>query len=81
MRNKNGYQKQEKNKSISKAVAVSLRDYIKAEYNGNNSQFARQIGVQPAQVTQWLVKEFIVVDDALYSRRRDLLENKKEIKR
>ncbi|MDF8594130.1 hypothetical protein OU564_20145, partial [Escherichia coli] len=34
--------------------------------------FARLTGVQPAQVTQWINKGFIVVNHTLYSPRRKL---------
>ncbi|EJT6247450.1 hypothetical protein N3M15_001826 [Salmonella enterica] len=47
---------------------MPLIDYIKKYYNGNQASFARLTGVQPAQVTQWLDKKFIVVDHTLYSR-------------
>ncbi|AIA71399.1 hypothetical protein WCU81_02135 [Pectobacterium atrosepticum] len=51
---------------------MPLLDYIKKYYNGNQASFARLTGVQPAQVTQWLEKGFIVVDHTLYSPRRKL---------
>ncbi|MGT3113725.1 helix-turn-helix domain-containing protein [Klebsiella pneumoniae] len=51
---------------------MPLLDYINKYYNGNQASFARLIGVQPAQVTQWLEKKFIVVDHTLYSPRRKL---------
>ncbi|EAP6683612.1 hypothetical protein DXM81_17190, partial [Salmonella enterica] len=54
------------------SVLMPLIDYIKKYYNGNQASFARLTGVQPAQVTQWLDKKFIVVDHTLYSPRRKL---------
>ncbi len=51
---------------------MPLINYIKKYYNGNQASFARLTGVQPAQVTQWLDKKFIVVDHTLYSPRRKL---------
>jgi hypothetical protein len=53
----------------------TLREYIDKEFGGNQAAFARAKGVKRAQVTQWINKDFIVVDGALYSHRRDL--NKK----
>jgi len=47
-------------------------DYINQEFGGSQRAFALAQGVQPAQVTQWLNKGFIVVDDNLYSPRREL---------
>lgn len=50
----------------------SLLDYIVARYSGNQRAFAEAQGVKPPQVTQWISKGFIVVDDVLYSPRREL---------
>lgn len=50
----------------------SLLDYIAANYGGNQKAFADAQGVKPPQVTQWINKGFIVVDDVLYSPRRTL---------
>ncbi|EHT6281543.1 hypothetical protein KXM28_004374 [Salmonella enterica] len=46
--------------------------YINKFYRGNQASFARLTGVQPAQVTQWINKGFIVVNHTLYSPRRKL---------
>ena len=51
---------------------MSLAEYIDIKYLGNQADFARTQGVAPAQVTQWLKKDFIVVDGKLYSLRREL---------
>lgn len=51
---------------------MTLIDYIAKYYNGNQASFARLTGVQPAQVTQWIHKGFIVVEHTLYSPRRKL---------
>ena len=56
---------------------MSLQDYIKKHYGGNQAAFAKSQGVQPQQVTQWISKGFIVIDGALYSHRRDLKEKLK----
>lgn len=53
--------------------AVSLREYINLEHKGSQVKFAVANGVKKQQVTQWLNKEFIVVDEVLYSPRRELL--------
>lgn len=58
-----------------KRVAYSIEDHINKEWGGNQAAFARAQGVQPPQVTQWIEKDFIVVDNALYSHRRDLTTN------
>lgn len=50
----------------------SLRNYIAKKYNSSQSEFARANGVSRQQVTQWLNKDFIVVDGKLYSVRREL---------
>ena len=51
---------------------MSLADYINANYGGSQRAFAEAQGVKPPQVTQWLKAGFIVVDDVLYSKRREL---------
>lgn len=53
-------------------LAVPLEAYIKDEFGGSQRAFADAQGVAPAQVTQWLKKDFIVVNDELYSHRRTL---------
>ncbi len=52
---------------------MKLIDYITANY-GSQRAFARFQGIEPPQVSQWLKREFIVVDHVLYSPRRELLQ-------
>ncbi|MCT6516533.1 helix-turn-helix domain-containing protein [Proteus vulgaris] len=51
---------------------MTLQEYIKLNYNGNNAEFARACEVKPQQITQWINKGFIVIDHQLYSPRREL---------
>lgn len=51
---------------------MPLIEYINQYYGGVKAAFARAVGVQPAQVTQWIDKGFIVVNHTLYSPRREL---------
>lgn len=51
---------------------MNLSDYIKKQYGGNQTAFAKDNNVKPPQVTQWINKNFIVVDGVLYSPRREL---------
>ena len=53
---------------------MSILDYIQTFYNGNQSAFAASQGVHRAQITQWINKEFIVIDHVLYSPRRELIQ-------
>ncbi|WP_163370952.1 hypothetical protein [Endozoicomonas acroporae] len=53
-----------------------LKDYIEKFFDGSQKEFADAQSVQPAQVTQWLKKDFIVVGDILYSPRRELKNGK-----
>lgn len=53
-------------------VAYTLAEYIDEYFSGSQRAFAAAQGVQPAQVTQWLKKCFIVVGDILYAPRREL---------
>lgn len=49
--------------------AIPLRDYIETNYSSQRA-FAEAIKVNPQQLTKWLKGEWIVVDGALYSKRR-----------
>ncbi|HGX7515591.1 TPA: hypothetical protein ACNSYZ_004291 [Escherichia coli] len=49
--------------------------YINKFYRGNQASFARLTGVQPAQVTQWINKGFIVVNHTLF----DILHALKDV--
>lgn len=51
---------------------MPLLEYIREYYEGNQSEFARAVGVERAQVYQWVEKKFIVVNHMLYSPRREL---------
>jgi len=51
---------------------MTLLEYIKVNYKGSKSDFAKAQGVQLPQVTQWLNKKFIVIEGVLHSPRRDL---------
>jgi hypothetical protein len=46
---------------------MRLIDYIQQHYGGNQSAFARAMGVPRQQVTRWLVGEWIVYNGRLYS--------------
>lgn len=52
--------------------ALTLAEYISHRFEGSQKAFAEAQNVAPAQVTQWLKKDFIVVNDVLYSARRAL---------
>ena len=51
---------------------MKLRSYINTYYLGSQANFARSVGVERQQITQWINKDFIVVDHVMYSPRRDL---------
>jgi len=50
---------------------MPIRDYIALIYE-SQAHFARVQGVAPAQVTQWINKNCIVVNEILYSPRRSI---------
>lgn len=52
----------------------SLADYIQENHNGNQSAFARAVGVERMTVNQWLKakKPVFVVDNKLVQVIRDL---------
>lgn len=51
---------------------MKLIQYIKDNFSGKQSEFAKALGVKPQQVTKWLTMECIVVDGKLYSPRREI---------
>jgi transposase-like protein len=50
---------------------MNLDTYISSNYP-SQAAFAREVGVSPAQVTQWINRGFIVINGELYSPRREL---------
>ncbi|HEJ9146321.1 TPA: hypothetical protein ACGCBI_002843 [Serratia marcescens] len=54
---------------------MSLLDYIKANFNGNQSEFARFMGVSRQKVNGWIADGWIVDNHTLYSPRRTVPEN------
>jgi len=50
----------------------TLKEYINREHGGSQVRFAATNGVHKSQVTQWINKNFIVVNGVLYSPRREL---------
>ncbi|WP_421412585.1 hypothetical protein ACOMDM_13555 [Serratia plymuthica] len=50
---------------------MNLDTYISSNYP-SQAAFAREVGVSPAQVTQWIDRGFIVINGELYSPRREL---------
>lgn len=60
--------------------AYTLLEWIEIHFSGVQKEFAAAQGVAPAQVTQWLKNNFIVVDNKLYSSRRELVINNRSLK-
>ena len=60
-------------------VYLSLKDYISEHHNNNQRAFARAQShkTSPQLITDWINKEFIVVNDVLYSPRRKLDRDRK----
>lgn len=54
--------------------ARTLSDYIDFYHNGNQSDFARHMGVNRQQVTKWLNGGWVVINHQLYSPQRDVPE-------
>ncbi len=51
---------------------MELIEYIETHFNGNRTAFGLAQGVSKQQVNKWLAGDFIVVNDRLYSVRREL---------
>ena len=44
----------------------SLNEYIQTHHNGNNSAYARTLGVSQHQVQRWLKRDCMVIDGKVY---------------
>ncbi|QKJ88035.1 hypothetical protein PMPD1_3102 [Paramixta manurensis] len=51
-----------------------LHNYINDTFGGNQSEFARHMGVNRQQVTRWINESWIVINDVMYSPRREIPE-------
>lgn len=56
----------------SQDIPYTLKEYIDLFFGGSQIKFAELQEIQPAQVTQWLKKDFIVVGNKMYSFRKEL---------
>ncbi|WP_413724669.1 hypothetical protein [Sodalis sp. RH16] len=53
-------------------MAMGLLEYIKTYFGGNQSEFARHMGVNRQKVNGWINDNWIVFDGKLYSPRREV---------
>ena len=53
-------------------LEMNLQQYIDIYFSGNQAEFARNVGVRPQQVTQWINRGFIMFGGKLYSPRRTI---------
>lgn len=53
---------------------MPLLDYINANFAGNQSEFARYMGVSRQKVNKWISDGWVVVGGMLYSPRRSIPE-------
>jgi len=51
---------------------MELIEYIAAYFGGNQSAFARHMGVNRQQANRWINEGWIVVSGTLYSPRREI---------
>lgn len=56
--------------------AISLEQHITENYDGNKAEFARANDVIPQQVTRWIKQDWLVIDNTLYSPKRELSSTK-----
>ena len=56
---------------------MKLIDYINDNYKGNKAAFARAMKVRPQLVTTWVNGDWIVIDNKMYSARRDVLSGER----
>ncbi|QBL08849.1 hypothetical protein E0Z06_04650 [Rheinheimera sp. D18] len=53
-------------------IAIPLERFIFEKFNDSQIAFANAQGIKKQQVTKWIKDGFIVVENQLYSKRRDL---------
>lgn len=51
---------------------MDLKDYIKKYFDGNRTAFASANGTTKQMVYKWIKGNYIIVDDKLYSPRREI---------
>jgi len=51
---------------------MPLTEYIAMNFAGNNSEFARHMGVDRQKVGLWIKSGWVVINGILYSPRRDI---------
>lgn len=51
---------------------MPLIEYIRLTFSGNQSEFARHMGVDRQKVQVWIKGEWIVVGNKLYAPRREI---------
>lgn len=51
---------------------MTIIEYVNANFNGNQAAFARHMSVDAQTVRKWIRADWIVVDGALYSPRREI---------
>lgn len=47
---------------------MNIKQYIKAQHNGNSSAYARELGVSPVQVKRWLDLGCMVIDGEIWRK-------------
>lgn len=53
-------------------IPLTLERFIFEKFNDSQIEFANAQGVKKQQVTKWIKDGFIVIENQLYSKRRDL---------
>lgn len=53
-------------------IAITLERFIFDKFNDSQIEFANAQGIKKQQVTKWIKDGFIVIENQLYSKRRDL---------
>lgn len=53
---------------------TTLQGYINSYHAGNQADFARHMDVTPQQVTKWLNAGWLVINDQLFSPKRQIPE-------
>ena len=55
---------------------TTLKEYIEKEFDGNASEFSRQIGKHRQQVAKWLLMDAIVINGEIYQNKSNLFNGR-----
>lgn len=66
-------------KKITILKKTNIEHYVDVNFGGNKAEFARYIGVYPHKINEWIRCGWIIVDNILYSPRKEIRETNENL--